>query len=190
MRKIPRVPKLDNPVMIDRAFACLQDSLAKNIGWLDYAFGRAQRLVTLRDRVNYYYPGVHISKNEYVNVLPGEELGNRTFFFVEDPQAISYNPRMYNLITAPFSLVCWYDLRKIFPNGAERNTEEIKRQLLRVLTDTTMPRGTRIELAKIYEQAENIFKGYSLREIDTQYLMQPYAGIRIDGFLMYREECV
>lgn len=53
-----------------------------------------------------------------------------------------------------------------------------------------MPRGTRIELAKIYEQAENIFKGYSLREIDTQYLMQPYGGIRIDGFLMYREECL
>lgn len=189
MYNIPRIPKLENPVMIDRALAYIQDELIKKIGWLDYAFGRAQRLVTQREHKNYYYPGVYIGKNEYLNVLPGQGLGNRTFFVVDDPHTIDFTPRQYNAITSPVSLVCWYDLSDIYPDSKERNTEEIKGQILHVLTNMTMPDATRLELSRIYEQAENIFKGYSLREIDTQYLMHPYAGIRIEGILKYREPC-
>lgn len=190
MNNIPRAPKPANPVMIDRALAYIQDALLDKIGWLDYAFGRAQRLATQREQKTYYYPGVYIGDNEYLNVLPGQGLGNRTFFVVDDPQTIEFNPRRHNVIKSPVSLVCWYDLRKIYPDSKERNTEEIKRQIIRVLTNLTMPDATRLELAKIYEQAENIFRGYSLREIDTQYLMQPYSGVRIDGYLIYREECL
>lgn len=190
MYNIPRTPKPENPVMIDRALAYIQDELIKKIGWLDYAFGRAQRLVTQREHKNYYYPGVYIGKNEYLNVLPGQGLGNRTFFIVDDPHTIEFNPRRYNVIKSPVSLICWYDLSDIYPDSKERNTEDVKRQILRVLTNLTMPDATRLELVKIYEQAENIFRGYSLREIDTQYLMQPYAGLRIDGNLIYREECI
>lgn len=187
---LPKSPKPKNPVMLDRALAYIQDELIKNIGWLDHAFGRAQRLVTQREHKTWYYPGVYIGDNEYLNVLPGQNIGNRTFFVVDDPHTIEYNPRMYNLIKTPVSLICWYNLSDIYPNGKERNTEDVKRQILRVLTTLTMPNATRLELEKIYEQAENIFKGYSIREIDTQYLMQPYAGLRIEGILTYREECV
>lgn len=189
MNNIPKAPKQNNPVMIDRVLAYIQDSLIQKIGWLDHAFGRAQKLVTSRDRKEYFYPGVYIGNQEYINVLPGEYLGNRTFFSVEDPYTIDFVPRRYNTIKSPVSLICWYDLSSIFPDSKERNTEEIKRQILRVLTELTMPDGSRIELKNIYEQAENIFKGYSLREIDTQFLMYPYAGLRIEGNLIYREQC-
>ena len=188
--KIDKAPKLTNPVMIDRVLACIQDALIDRIGWLDYAFGRAQRLVTRREQRDHYYPGVYIEKNEYLNVLPGQGLGNRTFFMVDDPHTVEFNPRRYNTIRSPFSLILWYDLRTIFKGTTERNTEEIKRQILRVLTNSVLPNGSRIEITRIYEQAENIFKGYSLKEIDTQFLMQPFAGIRIEGTLIYREECL
>lgn len=190
MIKIPIAPKPENPVMIDRALAYIQDSLISNIGWLNHAFGRAQKLVTKREHIQYYYPAVYIGDNEYINVLPGQELGNRTFFQVDDPHDIEYIPRMYNLIKSPVSLICWYDLTDIYQSTKERNTEDVKRQLLRVFANMIMPNGTRMELAKIYEQPENIFKCYSLREIDTQYLMNPYAGLRIEGYLTYREECI
>ena len=186
---LPRSPKPENPVMIDRILAYIQDELINRIGWLNYAFGRAQRLVTQREHKAYYYPGVYIGANEYLNVLPGQGLGNRTFFVVDDPHTIEFYPRQYNVIRSPISLVCWYSLLDIYPDSKERNTEDVKRQILRVLTDITMPVASRLDLAKIYEQAENIFRGYSLQEIDTQYLMQPYAGIRIDGTLLYREPC-
>lgn len=190
MRKdIPAAPKPTSPVMMDRALAYIQDTLIEKIGWLNHAFGRAQRLVTTRERNNYFYPAVYIGSNEYLNVLPGQGLGNRTFFMVEDPQTIEYNPRRYNLIKCPVSLVLWYDLKTIYPDSTERNTEEIKGQMLRVLTNMTMPNGSRFELSKMYEQAENIFKGYSLKEVDTQYLMNPYSGIRFEALLTYREDC-
>lgn len=188
--KIDKAPKLTNPVMIDRVLACIQDALIDRVGWLDYAFGRAQRLVTKREQRDHYYPGVYIEKNEYLNVLPGQGLGNRTFFMVDDPYTIDYNPRRYNTIRSPFSLVLWYDIRTILGASEERNTEEIKRQILRVLTDVVLPGGTRIELTRIYETAENIYKGYSLKEIDTQFLMHPFGGLRIEGTLIYREECL
>lgn len=185
-----KAPKTKNPVMIDRVLAYIQDSLVENIGWLDHAFGKAQRLVTRREQRDHYYPGVYVGKNEYLNVLPGQGLGNRTFFTIEDPHTVDYNPRRYNTIRSPFSLVLWYDLRTIFKGETERNTEEIKRQILRVLTNSVLPSGSRIEVSRIYEQAENIFKGYSLKEIDTQYLMHPFAGLRIEGTIIYREECI
>ena len=47
----------------------------------------------------------------------------------------------------------------------------------------------RMDITKMYDQAENIFREYSLKEIDTQYLMQPYGGVRFDLELIYREEC-
>lgn len=189
MKKLPQAPKQKNPVMIDRALAYIQDELINRLGWLNYAFGRAQRLVTKRERKEYYYPGVYIGKNEYINVLPGQGLRNRSFFIVSDPQNIGYNPRRYNTISVPCALIVWYDLTSIYPGQNERNTEEIKRQLLRAITNMTYPDNTRFAPAKIYEQAENIFREYSLKEIDTQYLMQPYAGIRIDGELKFTEDC-
>lgn len=187
--KIPATPKPENPVMIDRILAYMQDGLIKQLGWLDHSFGRAQRLVTKKDQRDYYYPAVYIGRNEYLNVLPGQGLKNRTFFHIGDPQEVQFNRFSYNTIKAPFSLVCWYDLTSIYPNSKERNTEEIKAQILRVLTNMVMPDGSRLEITSIYEQAENIFKEYSLKEIDTQFLMQPYAGVRFDGTLIFREEC-
>ena len=187
--KIDKAPNLTTPVMIDRVLACIQDSLIARVGWLNHAFGKAQRLVCLRDNSNYYYPGVHIGEFEYMNVLPGQDFGNRTFFIIDDPQIVENNSRRYNTIKSPFSLVLWYDIATIFKATKERNTEEIKRQIMRALNDTILPSGARIEITRIFEQAENIFKGYSIKEIDTQYLMHPYAGLRLEGTLIYRDEC-
>lgn len=189
LKQIPQAPKPEHPVMLDSFFACIQDELIANVGWLDHSFGRAQRLVTKQDGKAYYYPGVYVGNNEYLNVLPGQGIGNRTFFVTDDPETITFTPRQYNTIKSPFSLILWYDLSSIYPDNKERNTEDVKRQILRVLSDMTMPDGSKLELSRIYQQAENIFKSYSLQEIDTQYLMHPYAGIRIDGTIIYREPC-
>lgn len=190
MINVPKAPRPENPVMIDKVIAYIQDRLVNNVGWLNHAFGRAQRLVTNRDRKTYYYPGVYISDNEYLNVLPGQDLGNRTFFVTEDPQTVDFVPFRFNKIKCPISLVLWCDLSTIYPEAKDRNTEEIKRQILRVLTMLTMPSGSSIAISKIYEQAENIFRGYSLKEIDSQFLMQPFAGLRIDGYITYQEPCL
>ena len=39
------------------------------------------------------------------------------------------------------------------------------------------------------EGIKNIYRGYSLSEIDNQYLMHPFAGLRFDGILEFDEIC-
>jgi hypothetical protein len=187
--KIPRTPKLANPVMLDKAIGALQDALADRVGWLDYSFGRVQRLITERDGRAYYYPAVHVDGGEYLNVLPGQSLGNRSFFVINDPHVVESNGRRYATISSPFALVLWFDLERVFPGTTERNTEEIKRQILNVLRMAVLPSGCSFSIAKIYERAENIFKEFSIKEIESQYLMQPYAGLRIEGEIKYMEDC-
>lgn len=189
MINIPKAPKPKEPVLIDRIISFLQDELISGIGWLDHAFGKAQRLVTLRDQREYYYPGVYAGGNEYLNVLPGQGLGNRAFFIVNDPSTLETRQRFLTL-KSPVALVCWYDLSRIYPEGAERSTEAVKWQILSLLSGITFPTGMWMSVGRIYEQSENIFKEFSIREIDSQYLMQPFAGIRFELELTYREECL
>lgn len=185
---INKAPKPANPVLIDRVLASLQDTLVAKLSWLDFAFGRAQRLVTKKGNVDYYYPGVFTGDKEYRNVLPGEHTGNFSFFVISDPQTVDYVQHQRNNITATFSLIFWYNLSKIYSGTNERKTEQVKAEILKVITEAILPAG-RITVEKIYEQAENIYKGYSLKEIETQFLMHPFGGIRIEGEILVKESC-
>lgn len=186
--EIARVPKRENPALIDRIFERIQDFLSNDIGWLDHAFGRAERLVTLREKSEWYYPGVYVGNGEYLNVLPGQGLGNRTFFIVSDPAIVDTSGRFIYL-TSTVGLVCWYDLSRIYTDASQRNTEAVKWKLLDSLSSIIFPTGMRMGINRVYDLAENIFREYSLREVDSQYLMQPYGGVRIELDLTYREEC-
>lgn len=186
---IPRVPKPDNPVMVDRIIGKLQDALAEGVGWLDYVFGRAQRLVTLQDKSEWYYPGVYVGGDEYLDVLPGQCMGNRVFFNTDDPELLVKQGRFLHM-ERTVGLVCWYDLSTIYAGTTARNTEAVKWKLLDTLDRIVLPTGMRMSMAKVYDRAENIFREYSLREVDSQYLMQPYGGVRIDMDLVYREACM
>ena len=82
--------------------------------------------------------------------------------------------------------------------------EEIKNEVINILTAkgfiTTVGRLT---ISRIYENFENIYKGYALekiynnyqysgeniQEIDKQFFMYPYAGLRIEFELVTRELC-
>jgi hypothetical protein len=41
----------------------------------------------------------------------------------------------------------------------------------------------------VYQTAENVFDGYTLDEVDNQYLMAPFAGFRLTGEMIIDEEC-
>jgi hypothetical protein len=41
----------------------------------------------------------------------------------------------------------------------------------------------------VWEKAENIFKGFTLDEIESQFLMQPYCGWRFEGIIEISTEC-
>lgn len=189
-------PIINNPVMLDRVIGQIQQGLVENISWLNVAFGRAQRLTKNVEGRSIITPNVYCGgwnghgENDYIEVSPDAKIGNFAFFEVEDPQTIEVSTWIRQ-ITTPFALIVWFDLTRVYGMPDNRNTEYLKAQILKVLNG----RGGwhlgdgRIVLNQIYERAENIYRGYTLSEIDNQFLMHPFAGFRFEGTLQFDELC-
>ena len=189
-------PIVPGAVMLDRVIGEIQQGLADNIEWLDAAFGRCQRLTKVVNNKKIVTPNVYCGgwkghgPNDYIEVSPDSKIGNFSFFEVDDPQVIDVEPWAREIKT-PFSLVFWFNLNPIYDEATNRNTESLKAELLHFLNGRFgwhLTEG-RITVNRIYERAENIYRGYTLSEIDNQYLMHPYAGFRFEGILQYDETC-
>lgn len=190
-------PVIPNAVMLDRVIGEIQQGLVDNLPWLDAAFGRAQRLTKMVKGKRVITPNVFCGgwrnhgHNDYIEVSPDSKIGNFAFFEVEDPQTIDPGPWAHQIKT-PFSLIVWFDLRRIYNVASNRNVEYIKAEILHILNGRFgwhLPEG-RIVINRIYERAENIYRGYTLSEVDNQFLMHPFAGLRFEGLLEYEELCI
>jgi hypothetical protein len=189
-------PVIPNAVMLDAVIGEIQQGLVNNLSWLDAAFGRAQRLTKNIEGKRIVTPNVYCGgwnghgPNDYIEVSPDAKIGNFSYFEVDDPQTIDPEP-WARQIKAPFGLIVWFDLTRVYGSRTNRNTEKIKSDILHILNgraDWHLSHG-RIVINKIYERAENIYKGYTLSEIDNQFLMHPFAGLRFEGLLEFDELC-
>lgn len=198
-------PIIPNAVMLDRVLGEVQEGLVSNIKWLDVAFGKAQKLTKKVNDKIIVTPNVYCGGwkghgvNDYIEVSPDSKLGNFSFFLINDPQEITPDvwDRHYK---TPFSLIFWFDLRTIYNSAVNRDTEHIKAEILQVVNGRKKWRLSlgRIEINRCYEQPENIFrtqqsmryyKGFSMSELDNQFLMHPYCALRFDGYVEYDELC-
>lgn len=183
--------------MLDRVIGEIQQGLVDGLPWLDAAFGRCQR-VTKRTTAGRLIvtPDVYCGgwnghgENDYIEVSPDSKIGNFSFFVLEDPQEFTTDAwaRHY---TSPVGLVFWFDLRKVYGTLMNRNTEYLKAQILSLLGGLGGWHLTsgRVVFNRCFERAENIYRGFSLSEIDNQFLIHPYGGFRFDGVLEYDELC-
>lgn len=192
----------ENPVLLDKILQDIQTTLMEKLSWLNYAFGRAYKIIEHRpDGGKFVYPAVYNGNGEYVSLLPNDNLGNFSWFDIYDPQVIEQNIRQF---TYKGAIVFWYDLSSIYPDANVLYTEETKNEIINVLTAkgfiTTVGR---LSISRVYENFENIYKGYALekvynnyqysgediQELDKQFFMYPYAGLRIEFDLVTRELC-
>ena len=189
------IPIVQNPTLLDSVFAEIQIGLKKNLPWLDYAFGRAQRITkkinTSKSSKSYIFPACYKGKNDYEDVSPDSNLGNFSFFTILEPQILYFIQNQLGAIKVPFALIFWFDLRKVYPlSHSERNTESVKAEILRALHLKIKPTQGTFRLNRIFERSENIYKEYpGVMEIDNQFLMHPYAGFRFEGILKVNEPC-
>lgn len=184
------VSRVVDPELLDLIISNIQEGLADNLGWLDKVFGRAERLVKTDNRGRRIYtPNVYVGGNEYIEVSPDAQIGNFAFFWVDDPQEVDWLPKVSVGLKVPFSLIVWLDYRKVFNSPDVRNKEQVKKQVLDVLNGGFWLKTGRVTVNRIYELAENIYRGFSLDEIDNQFLMHPFGGFRFEGTLEVTETC-
>lgn len=200
-----RVQYKDKPVLLDKILQDMQKVLLEKLPWLNYAFGKGYKLAEHRtDGNKFIYPAAYNGNAEYISLLPNDNFGNFSWFDIYDPQDIV--PVMQALPQYTFSgaLIFWFDLTTIYDDSDFIYTEEVKNEITQVLTTPGLISTIgRLEITKIYERFENIYKGYSIekiynnyaykgegiQDIDKQFFMFPYAGLRIEFNITTRELC-
>lgn len=205
VEKNVRIRMKENPVLLDKVIQDIQESLIARLNWLDKAFGRAYKLVEHRlDGDKFIYPAAYVGNSEYVSLLPNDNFGNFCWFDIYDPQEITQIVQSTPQFSFSGAIVFWYNLNTIYADADVMYTEEIKDEIVRALTTPGLIKQTgRLEINKIFERFENIYKGYSIekiynnfaykgdniQDIDKQFFMHPYAGIRIEFEMTTRELC-
>lgn len=180
-----RIPHKTNPKLFDKEVLKVQNALADAFPWLDYSIGICEVLTEVDGNGRKFTSAnLYRGMGQYERIMPCEELGNFSFFVLRDPQ--DFGTRGGNLIKCPFSLIIWYDTRKVSLPSDERNTEAIKGQILGVLNTMRFPNVT---INRIYEKPSNIFNEFSYDYTNNQFLMSPFAGLRIDGNMEVRVPC-
>lgn len=195
----------EDPVLLDKILQDMQKSLMNRLKWLNCAFGRAYKLVEHRpDGNKFIYPAMYNGNGEYVSLLPNDNFGNFSWFDIYDPQKITEIVQSLPQYTFSGAIIFWYDLSSIYEDETVMHTEEVKDEIMRVLTTPGLITTTgKLVINDIYERFENIYKGYSIekiynnytykgegiQDIDKQFFMYPYAGIRIEFTLTTRELC-
>lgn len=195
----------EDPVLLDKILQDMQKSLMNRLKWLNCAFGRAYKLVEHRpDGNKFIYPAMYNGNGEYVSLLPNDNFGNFSWFDIYDPQKITEVVQSLPQYTFSGAIIFWYDLSSIYEDETVMHTEEVKDEIMRVLTTPGLITTTgKLVINDIYERFENIYRGYSIekiynnytykgegiQDIDKQFFMYPYAGIRIEFTLTTRELC-
>lgn len=200
-----QVVEKQNPVLLDKVIQDMQQALKTKLKWLNYAFGKAYKLVEHKEGGDkFIYPAAYIGNSEYASLLPNDNFGNFCWFDIYDPQIITQVVQSTPQFTFSGAIVFWLNLNTIFADSKAVYTEEIKDEITRVLTTPGIikQKGT-LSISAIYERFENIYKGYSIEKIynnytykgqdiqsiDKQFFMHPYAGIRFEFEITTRELC-
>lgn len=184
-------PRITTPYLFDKVIRELQQALKEGLPWLENSFGRVERRVTEVNERRLYVPAIYQEDGQYGIMLPDDRLGCYSFFVMHDPQEVLNRMQTEVRIKSPFSLIVWVDMRRVeikmrMPD--ERNTEYIKEQVLSVI-ETASKRKGHISINRIYEHAVNVFDGFSLDEVNNQFLMSPFAGFRFYGEMIVTNDC-
>lgn len=185
-----RVPIIENPVLFDKVIADIQTGLAEKFEWLDFSFGRAERLVQIINGKKFYTPNVYIGRGlDYTPVSPDSGFGNFSFFELEEPQHLDWIQGVQSDWKVDFAIIIWFNIAKVLQNKNSRNKELIKSELINFLNGGFKLSEGSIEINKVYEKSENIYRGYSIEEIENQFLMHPFCGFKFVGEMRVEQPC-
>lgn len=177
------------PRLFDKPIQDLQKSIGKKLLFMNHIFGRCERLQKEVNGHRVSSPNVYDGNGEYISLNPDNtDLGNYCFFIAEDPETMVENFGLSGRMKAPFSLVVWVDMRTI-EEVDDRNIYDLELKVLDAVASPGVIRHGGLSVGRIYHKAENVFSGLSVDEVDNQFMMSPFCGLRIELELWVDEDC-
>lgn len=183
---------IENPAGLDAAIQAIQKDLENKLAWLTVCYGKATRNSKPGEgNKTIYYPEVFKNDGgqDYINVMPDDQFKTSQAFFKLDGggTANDWQPRQANSYTYPVSLIFWFNLEAIDPAKKHRFTEDLKQDVLKVLANSISASGYQVK--KIYDNVADVWKDYSILNMESRQFRQPYGGFRIEGNLTFTEVC-
>lgn len=176
---MPNPITISPPVLSDLAVYSINVRLSERLPWLTTAFGVCQRIST----ENGLIPKVPSDSNnteEYISLLPNSDFGQFSFWDIKDNAEIQINGDSINLNFSA-GLVLWGCLKNVFPgeDWKENTVSNVEILVIKALQGGRFGDAT-IEMNNIYRDGKNIYPGYYTKEVERQFLMRPYFGIRVE----------
>ena len=176
--------------LFDRPIQDMQRSIGEKLLFMDHIFGRCERLIKEVEGKRIYSPNVYKGNDEYILLTPDNtDLGNYCFFVREEPEQFAVDAGLHSRLRAPFSLVVWADLRTI-EDEDQRNVYDLELKVLDAISSPGTLKSGGITVSRVYHRAENVFDGFTLDEVQNQFLMSPFFGLRVQFELWVDEDCV
>lgn len=178
--------RTDCPMLLDKMFNDIQQHLIDNVDWLDLAYGQAERIMQRTEKFERtYIPAYFMQGEDYENLLPDDRKGNYSFFTVDDNQSIEGAKGRPARISGTCNLIVWLNVRTI-TNGWGK--EQAKNAILNALTALNLSYG-HLQVTNIFERAEAVFSGFTLEEVENQYMTYPFCGFRFVCDYTIRQDC-
>lgn len=184
-----RVILRPNAVLFDEVIGNVQVSLVKSLQWLNYAFGGACKLVERTEKGKFITPSVYYKDKDYLRLEPNDKYGNTCFFYIHDSQDYEGNGDFgFGDLKGEVSIIFWFDTRTI-PGAEGYNVEFVKQRILRALThELEIPYGG-LGVKRIFNDAKNVYDGFSIDKTDNQFYVYPYACLRFVCDMVAPEAC-
>jgi hypothetical protein len=161
-----------------------------DLTWLSYAFGLANRDVTFKDGKENIIPTAYQDLNckDPISMMPSD-LYKAFSFWVKETEAKpdENNTRLQYKISCIF----YCDLKQIAPNTNYAVTKsKIRQDILKFFrTHENSGLGQLSITSIIDDDITQIYKGFSLSQLDNKYRMLPKYAIRINFDYSFLQEC-
>lgn len=176
----------------DAAIGSIQTGLSA-LSWLTKSFGRAwvfkeKDLEGRVKKVPKVFEGQTDGKQgEYMNVLPNDFLQAYSFIKADGPEEWSeFNRFEGSMKSRKVSVIFWVNLKSINVAKNYIFIDELKDAVEDILKIN--PNVLSMD-AYFDERAEDVFDGYTIDDVESQYLMYPFSGMRFQLTLSYPEVC-
>lgn len=172
--------------LLDAFLVELRTHLEAKLSWLTKAYGNAQVLKEDAGGRTVVYPAVPTTAGaEYLRMFPDELLGQFIWFDVPSYD-IEDRGRPTKVYTVAAGLICWGDLRRIYPTDWKgRTVENVKSEVSTALQSPGFQNG-KIRLQRSHSRQSEIYRGYTDTEIENQYMMRPYVAFRLDLEMIFQ----
>lgn len=198
----PNTPTISNPVGVDSVIQTLQVEYSNQLSWLEKSFGRAYMAhkktddmdnASLLTRQNEVYPSLWQGEDlDPINGLANDNLNAYSFFLKSGEETpINYQTRIRNRWTCDISNIFWLNLERVDSSKTYPFTEELIQEVKNVISNTlfTGLQHTGVEITSIKTKDEEIFQEFTLDLAETQHLVYPYDGFRIEMTAYFSDSC-